>query len=82
VEIAFAGGDTALYHVSVYRKYPQPKTAVILAAGDGTHLSKWARNGNTDDVAGPVTVSQGDVVTLLWRAGDQDNPGGGTMRKS
>jgi hypothetical protein len=69
VEIAFAGGDTALYHVSVYRKYPQPKTAVILTAGDGTHLSKWARNGNTDAAAAEERRPTGSAVTITGQSG-------------
>jgi uncharacterized protein YjdB len=71
VTLNMGSGDTVVYHVSVFVSYPQPKTTVVFASGDGIRLSKWGKNDNTDYVTGRA-LKEGEVVTIKWRAMDQN----------
>jgi len=75
VTLNMANGNVGIYHISVYYKYPQPKTTIIFASGDGEKLMKWGKVGNNDYVSPERALVEGERVTLLWRAHDQDDTG-------
>ncbi|MDR3224700.1 MAG: Ig-like domain-containing protein [Clostridiales Family XIII bacterium] len=75
VTLNMENGDVRNYHVSVYYKYPQPKTSVVFASGDGKKLTRWGKVGNSDDVSPERELVAGELITILWRAHDQNDTG-------
>jgi hypothetical protein len=71
VTLTMADSNIRVYHVSVYLKYPQPKTAIVYTSADGTVLTQWAESGNTDYVDGLHAVSDGGRITIHHRTTDQ-----------
>lgn len=69
VKIPADGGGFKKCYVSVYYKYPQPKSAIVSGS---QKLSHWAEWNNTD--YNGDTMSDGDVVSAKWRAKSTRHP--------
>ncbi|MDR0596468.1 MAG: Ig-like domain-containing protein [Clostridiales Family XIII bacterium] len=75
VTLHMAGGNVEVYRVSVYFKYPQPKSSIIYPSGGGERMLMWGKVGNSDYTSPARVLVAGERITLLWRAHDQDDTG-------
>jgi hypothetical protein len=72
VSVQMTNGDTKIFHVSVYREYPQPKASYIW--GGSVQLQRFAKYADTNYTGD--TLSNHEPIHVLSSVSDQTAPAG------